>query len=245
VPLIAAQPARGRVFSVSRAVRCADVTPGDRLRLDALARYLQDAAEDDLADGALDEPYGWLLRRVALVIRGFPRYGEPVSLQTYCSAAGPRWAERTTTLTRSGEDLIQATAVWAAVGRSDGRPAPLGAGFHRVYREPAGDRRVTTRLSLPGPDGPPGPLASRPWSLRTTDFDTARHVNNAVHWAAVEDLLAGLGWLPATAELDYNRPILPGCQPRLVSRHTEDELSAWLLDGTRPTARLATARLAR
>jgi acyl-ACP thioesterase len=238
-PAFTPDPAQGRVFTVSRAVRSTDVTPAGRLRLDALARYLQDAAEDDLADAGAAESYGWLLRRVALAIRGYPGYGELVRLRTYCSAIGPRWAERTTTLTGPGGDLMQATAVWAAVGRADGRPAPLAAAFHREYGESAGDRQVSARLSLPGP---PGSLPGRPWPLRATDFDTARHVNNSVHWAAVEDVLAGLGWLPARADLDYNRPILPGQQPQLVTSHAEDQVRAWLLSGPQ---RLATAQLAR
>jgi len=32
------------------------VTPAGRLRFDALARYLQDAAEDDLSDGRCGPP---------------------------------------------------------------------------------------------------------------------------------------------------------------------------------------------
>ena len=237
--LFAPDPAHGRVFTVSRAVRSADVTPGGRLRLDALARYLQDAAEDDLADAGAAESYGWLLRRVALAIRGYPAYGDPVRLRTYCSAIGPRWAERTTTLAGPAGDLMQAIAVWAAVSQADGRPAPLAASFHRVYGPSAGHRQVSARLSLPGPPGSPD---GRPWPLRAADFDTADHVNNAVHWAAVEDALAGCDWLPAGAELDYNRPIRPGQRPQLVTSHTEDQLQAWLLTGTQ---RLATARLAR
>ena len=98
---------------------------------------------------------------------------------------------------------------------------------------------MSARLSLPGP---PGSLTGRSWPLRATDFDTARHVNNAVHWAAVEDALAGRDWVPASAELDYNRPIVAGQQPQLVTSHTGDQLLAWLLTGTR---RLATARLVR
>ena len=43
-----ARPAAGRVFSTARRVRSTEVTPAGRLRLDALARYLQEAAEDDL-----------------------------------------------------------------------------------------------------------------------------------------------------------------------------------------------------
>jgi acyl-ACP thioesterase len=238
-PVFVPDPVRGRVFAVSRDVRSADVTPGGRLRFDALARYLQEAAEDDLADAALREPCYWLVRRAAVVIRGYPAHGEPLRLRTFCSATGPRWAERTTTVTRSGTDLMQATAVWANVARADGRPAPLGAAFHRMYGSAAAGRTVSARLSHPGPAGP---QAGRAWPLRATDFDTAGHVNNAIAWAAVEDVLAGLDWLPASAELEYHRPILPGDDIQLAASHTRDQLSCWLLNGNR---QLASARLAR
>ena len=67
------RPLAGRVFTAGYLVRRSDVTPGGRLRLDALARYLQDVAEDDVADSGLAEPYDWLVRRCALTIRGWPR----------------------------------------------------------------------------------------------------------------------------------------------------------------------------
>jgi acyl-ACP thioesterase len=237
-PAFVPDPARGRVFAVSRDVRSSEVTPGGRLRFDALARYLQDAAEDDLAEAGWREPYGWLVRRVSVAISGYPAHGDPLSIRTFCSATGPRWAERTTTVTRSGTDLMQAVAVWAAVGREDGRPVPLGPEFHRLYGGATEGRTVSARLSLPGPPG----QASRAWPLRASDFDTAGHVNNAIAWAAAEDLLAGLDWLPARAELEYRRPILPGCDVRLAASHAPDQLSCWLLNGTQT---LASAQLSR
>lgn len=248
VPSFVPDPARGRLFTVSRAVRSSEVTPDGRLRLDALARYLQDAAEDDLADSGWREPCVWLVRRVSVTIGGYPAYGDPLSLRTFCSATGPRWAERTTTVTRSGTDLMQAVAVWAAVGREDGRPVPLGPEFHRLYGGAAQGRTVSARLSLPGPPLPGPPLpgapaqAGRAWPLRASDFDTAGHVNNAIAWAAAEDVLAGLGWLPACGELEYRRPILPGNDVRLAVSHAPGQLSCWLLNGTQT---LASAQLSR
>jgi acyl-ACP thioesterase len=237
-PAFVPDPAHGRVFTVSRAVRSSEVTPGGRLRLDALARYLQDAAEDDLADSGWREPCAWLVRRVSVVIGGYPAHGDPLSLRTFCSATGPRWAERTTTVSRSGTDLMQAVAVWAAVGREDGRPVPLGPAFHRLYGGAAQGRTVSARLSHPGPPG----QAGRAWPLRASDFDTAGHVNNAIAWAAAEDVLAGLDWLPARGELEYRRPILPGYDVRLTASHAPGQLSCWLLNGTQP---LASAQLSR
>src|ERR1700729_87053 len=210
-PAFRPDPPRGRVFTTTRQVRSTDVIPAGRLRLDALARYLQQAAEDDVSDAGWDGSYLWLLRRVALAIRGYPAHRERISLRTYCSATGPRWAERTTTVSGADGDLIQSTAIWVAVS-ADGRPVPLGEAFPRGYGPSAGGRQVSARLTHPGL---PGSAEGRPWPLRAVDFDTAGHVNNAVHWAAVEDELAGLDWLPGRAELEYHRPILPRARPEL------------------------------
>jgi acyl-ACP thioesterase len=237
-PAFLPQPGQGRVFSTSQLVRSTDVNPEGRLRLDALARFLQAAAEDDLADAGYSQPQEWLVRRCALAIRGYPRLGERLSVRTFCSGTGPRWAERTTTLSGSGGDLIQARAVWAAVARGDGRPVPLGAEFFRVYGPSAEGRRASVRLSHPGP---PEAATGRPWPLRAADFDTADHMNNAIHWAAVEDALADLDWLPASAELEYRHAVLAGHEPRLLTVGTADQLGVWLMDGTR---QLASARLA-
>jgi acyl-ACP thioesterase len=235
-----ARPAAGRVFSTCRVVRNTDVTPAGRLRFDALARYLQEAAEDDLIDAGWREPQVWLLRKTAVAVRGLPRRGEQVGLHTFCSATGSRWAQRTTTLTGRGGDLLQATAVWAAVGRADGRPAVLGPQFRKIYDGAAQGRTVSARLALPRP---PDQVPTAPWPLRASDFDMAGHVNNAIHWAAVEDVLAGLDWLPQEAAVEYHRPAEPGTAARLAVADTGDGVSLWLLDEARQ--RLASARLAR
>lgn len=232
-------PERGRVFTGTRTVRNSDVTPSGRLRFDALARYLQDVAEDDLVDSGWREPQDWLLRRCAITVLGYPRRGEQVRLVTFCSGTGPRWAQRTTTLTGPGGDLAQATALWVAIARATGEPAPLGPQFERRYGEAASGRRVSARLSLPAPD--PGTQV-RDWPLRASDFDTAGHVGNTVHWQAAEDVLAGLEWLPASAELEYHRPVLPGCRPGLATVTAADRAGLWLLDGP---VLLASAQLIR
>jgi acyl-ACP thioesterase len=236
------EPEHGRVHASRRIVRSTDVTPDGRLRLDALARYLQWAAEDDVADAGLREPIVWLARRTALAIGSFPRMTERLSVRTFCSATGPSWAERTTTLTGADGSLIQARTVWAAISEADGRPARLTQDFHRIYGPSAAGRTVSARLLLPRPpDGATGTV----WQLRAADFGTADHVNNTVHWAAIEDLLADTGWQPAAAALEYHRPIMSGYQPRLVSAPDAAGLSAWLVAGRqlREGALLAAARL--
>lgn len=249
-PVFTADPADGRVFRTARVVRSVDVTPAGRLRFDALARYLQQAAEDDLADAAWAEPYTWLARRTSVVVRDYPAHRDRVQLRTFCSATGPRWAERTTTVAGPAGDLVQATAVWVAIDAADGHLVPLGDVFDRVYGPSTGGRRVSARLTHPGPpdaaarDAAAGEtaaggaaaggaaardaVAGRAWPLRASDFDTAGHVNNSIHWAAVEDVLAGLDWLPSRAELEYHRPVLPGHDPRLLTERRDGQLLIWL-----------------
>jgi acyl-ACP thioesterase len=236
-PAFRADPPQGRVFTTTRQVCSTDVVPAGRLRLDALARYLQQAAEDDVSDAGWDGSYLWLVRRVALAIRGYPAHRERISLRTFCSATGPRWAERTTTVSGADGGLIQSTAIWVAVSAEDGGPVPLGESFQRVYGPSTEGRQVSARLSHPGP---PPAGAGRPRARRAADFDTAGHVNNSIHWAAVEDELAGLDWLPGQAELEYHRPILPGAEPELVTSQEPGELRAWLRQGPQ---RLASAWL--
>jgi acyl-ACP thioesterase len=77
-------PETGRVFTAGYPIRRTDVTPGGRLRFDALARYLQDAAEDDVAESGLREPYDWLVRKAVLTVRGYPRRGQRLLLATFC-----------------------------------------------------------------------------------------------------------------------------------------------------------------
>jgi acyl-ACP thioesterase len=242
------EPARGRVYATRRIVRSTDVTPSGRLRLDALARYLQTAAEDDVADAGLAEPVVWLVRRCELRIAALPVMGERVAVRTFCSGTGPRWAERTTTLaTPGGRPLAQATAVWAAVSQADGRPVQLTPHFSAIYGPSAAGRAASVRLSHRRPaeitgngvaDGTP----PRDWPLRVADFDTAGHVNNAVHWEVVEDELAAIGWLPSVAEVEYQRAILPGCLPRLVTERQPGQSTIWLMAGDRV---LASARLSK
>ena len=230
-------PAVGRVFTAGYPIRRTDVTPDGRLRLDALARYLQDVAEDDVADSGLAEPYGWLVRRCALTIRGGPRIGQRLRLATFCSATGPRWAERTTTVTAGGAGLIQARMVWVAVDPVTGDSCQVGPDFQRLYGPSARGHQASVRLSHPRP----GPSATgRDWPVRASDFDTAAHVSNTVHWQAAEEVLAGLDWLPARAEMEYHHPILPSARLRLVSQLSAARADLWLLNDQ---ARLASAQL--
>lgn len=223
-------PRQGRRFVARRPVRLGDVNGANRLRLDAVARYLQDVASDDVDDIADPMVDGaWVLRRTALLLGDLPRYRDDVELMTFCSGTGSRWAERRTALSSGGTSVAEAVAIWVYVDRS-GRPAQLGEWFQERYGEAAAGRKVSGRLFLPAP---PAGAHTRPWPVRASDFDLLRHVNNAAHWYAVEDEMARVvpGRMPVSAELEHRAAIEPDDRVELRSSVDGDTLTVWLTAG--------------
>jgi acyl-ACP thioesterase len=229
-------PARGRVFRVSRRVHLGDVDAGGLVRLEAIARFLQDVATDDADDAELSERRGvWVLRSTDLEIVRMPEYHETVELATFCSGTGPRWAERRTQLIGDRGASVEAAALWVFVDREQGRPLALDDDFHERYGESAGGRRVRGRLVHAAP---PDDSVWRPWPLRESDFDVLDHVNNARSLEAVEDELARRlgGRVPVRARIEYRGTLERGdavvMASAVSSSSDEADLAIWLaVDG--------------
>lgn len=224
-------PKTGRTFRVAYTVRLSDTDASGRLRFDAIARYLQDAAIDDVQETGWGAPeHLWVLRSVRIdVLRPFLADGE-VRIVTWGSsfsalAAGRRWS-----LSGDAGGSIEVDSVWIHLGR-DARPERIGEGFDG-YSEAAQGRVASTKLTLAPPpiDG-----NRRTWPLRVTDVDRMGHVNNAAYWAAVEQRLAEVGLdqrAPLRARLDYRHPIDLGERVELAEDAEEGTYHvAFLADG--------------
>jgi acyl-ACP thioesterase len=226
-------PSRGRVFRSHRRVHLGDVDASARLRLEAIARYLQDVATDDADDARLSERAGvWVVRSTDVEIVHRPWYHEALELSTFCSGTGPRWAERRTTLVGDRGARVETVALWVFVDRERGRPLVLDDDFHRIYAEAAGARRVRGRLVH---GAPPGDANVRPWSLRASDFDVLDHVNNARSLEAIEDELETYlpGRVPVRARVEYRGTVERGDTVELASvvragDRDGPELATWL-----------------
>jgi acyl-ACP thioesterase len=224
-----------RRFTAERKVRLGDVDRWGRLRLDALARYLQDVANDDAVDAGEQPSQPWVVRRVALSFEGSPRLHETVSLTTWCSGVGARWAERTTVVEADGA-RVESVTLWVYVDPRTLVPARLPERFFEVWGV-EGLPKVRGRLTHddPPPDGGGSRVRWRPWPLRRTDLDILAHVNNAAYWEPVEEAFGGVDgrrWAGLkSAEMEYRVPITPE-QP--VSMGAAEDGRLWLCgaDGT-------------
>jgi acyl-ACP thioesterase len=179
--------------------------PAGRVRLDAVARFLQDAAIDDVEETGWGIPdHLWVIRKIRIDVVAPLLRDRAVEIATWCSgvaaiAAGRRWSVQ-----GDAGGRLEIDSVWIHLG-PDQRPARIGE--FGPYGVAAGGRQVSSRLELPDP---PAGAARAAWALRSTDLDANGHVNNAVYWQAVEDWSAREGIDPASphrAELDYRDPI--------------------------------------
>jgi acyl-ACP thioesterase len=223
-------PSQGRTFVESRRLRLTDMDPRGRLRLDAVARFLQEIAIDDVDETGWGAPdHLWFVRRMRIdVIEPFLA-DRAVELVTWCSglatvAAGRRWS-----LTGDRGSRIEVDSVWIHLD-ADQRPARIT--HFDAYAQAAGGRRVSARPQLADPPTL-GPRS--PWPLRASDVDLHGHVNNTVYWEAIEHMLFGAGpdpGRPLRARLDFREPLDLGDPLELAVTGNKHELDVgFVVDG--------------
>jgi acyl-ACP thioesterase len=225
---IVARPATGREFAGRRRVRLGDCSPGGRLRLDATARYLQDLSDDDTRDAGFAQ-MTWVVRRTVIDVDRFPVYLEPLDMVTWCSGLGPRWAERRVDIRTEAGGAVRAATLWVHLDAATLRPTPMTEEFDPVFAASTLGRSVSSRLSL---DGPPADAALVPWPMRFVDFDVMEHLNNAVAFVVVEEVLASRRDLraPLRVEVEYRAPVDRDVQLRLGRADHTDGCDGWLVD---------------
>lgn len=216
-------PERGRTFTLEVPVRLSDTGPDGHLRLDGIARYLQDVATDDWDDTAIVSDDTWVVRRTAL--RGvpsgrWPMLKDTVTLTTWCGGAGAAWAERRTDLYVNNELSVQSVALWVPIDPG-GHPVRVRRSFFDVYGEATAGRKVSGRVHV---TTPPPDAQWKAWPLRRSDLDVVGHVNNAAIWQAVTEVVPG----PVTSiEVIHHGPVEGGNDVSLALAGN----SLWLVVG--------------
>ena len=98
----------GRRYSEDYLIRLGDADENGLLRLDGVARLLQDVATDDWTDTGIATEDTWVVRRTQIrLVEGatWPRYLDRVTLTTWCGGWGAAWAERRTNVDIAGDRL--------------------------------------------------------------------------------------------------------------------------------------------
>jgi acyl-ACP thioesterase len=217
-----------RAYSGSALATISDCAPSGRVRLDALARWLQDIAYADVVDVGLADVAVWVIRRTRIRVNRWPRFGERFELTTFCTGLGRMWAERRTDVHRAvadGSPDAEGVSLWVHLHPERRLPFPLTEEEVTAYSGPVAQRRVTARLRHPAPP-PAGHRAGTPWSFRATECDIADHVNNAAYWQPLEEelLLRGAEPGPVDIELEYRAPAQPGAM-----RWVADQAVRWIV----------------
>ena len=213
----------GRVFTTRRRISLSDTDPTGRLRLDAVARYLQDVASEDWLDAGFDhDSHVWVVRRTQLTLHEPFRPEDRIALETWCSGIAGSAASRRYSIRGEAGGRVEAESIWIHLDH-DLRPKRLGDEFLAIYGGSAAGNRAQTRFRLPPPDD----VERAPWSFRATDVDRLGHVNNAAYWVAVEDRWAARLRGPVGAALEYRQPIDLGEPVALL----EGREMLWLMVG--------------
>ena len=213
-------PEHGRRYSVASRVRLSDVTPQGLLRLDGVARTLQDAATDDWSDCGIVTEHVWVARRTLFRRVGdyWPRYEDDMVATTWCSGTGAAWAERRTNVEVNGALVFEGASLWVPIDHK-GFPQRIPAQFHEIFGEALGGRTVSGRVAS---STPPADATLSPYVVRYADLDINGHVNNAAVWQAFAHVIA----VPTSyAEVVHRGPVEIDHEVTLAS----SGLEAWLL----------------
>ena len=240
---LAPQPPSGEGFETGWPVRAGDVDTANRLRYDSVARYLQDIGSDNLdASGLGDTDPFWIVRRTVIDVVRPSVWPERVTLRRWCSGLSTRWSNMRVDITGDKGALIRTEGFWISVSITSGMPTRISDEGLALLSRTTDEHRLRWKQWMR--DAAPEPSAEdRTFVLRATDLDAFDHVNNAVYWQAVEDVLAAspdvatITGGPHRAVIEYLGPIVAGDAITLRHRRHRDgdadALTVWfLVDGT-------------
>lgn len=200
----------GLGFASAWPVRAGDVDPYNRVRLDGVARYLQDIAWEDLHSSIFHrtDP-SWIVRRTVMDVIRPVYWPDRVELRRWCSAMSTRWTNMRVKITSENGGLIETEGFWININESTNMPTRISdEGLAQLARS-TDEHRLRWRPWLTD-QTPPESDTDLPFSLRATDIDQYNHVNNAMYWQAVEQYLVDYPKLvagPHRAVIEYIAPV--------------------------------------
>ncbi|HCS58871.1 MAG TPA: acyl-ACP thioesterase [Gordonia polyisoprenivorans] len=234
-----------RYFEAGYRVRTGDVDQQMRVRLDAVARYLQDVANDNIeaTDFGDTDPF-WIVRRTIIDVIVPFSWPASITAQRWCGALSTRWTNMRVRLTADHETnrfnpdprpagLIETEAFWINVNDL-GMPSRLSDNAFEMLSSMTDEHRLRWKSMNPetAPAAEMLDVPDRPHVLRSTDFDPFKHLNNAAYLEAIEDELGEHPDLidgPHRVVIEYLRPIVPGTPITLRRVREPNQLLVWMM----------------
>jgi acyl-ACP thioesterase len=149
------------VFERQWPLRVADIDRYGRLRLDATARHIQDAGQDQLREWGFEATHPlWGVRRAMIDVIKPIEFPDTLRLRRWCSGTSTRWCEKRVRIDGRRGGLIESEAFWININPDNFMPSRIGDDFLDGLR-------------------------------RTSDVDRLRWKaylkNNSVYWSGVEE----------------------------------------------------------
>lgn len=217
-PLVAL-PDSGYVYQTGWQLATADIDEHMRLRLDGVARYIQDVGAEHLADADLADvhPHWVVLRTVIDVIEPI-ELPSVITFRRWCAALSTRWCNMRVQLQGSDGGRIETEGFWLCVNKDTLTPSRLSDECIQRFGSTTDNHRLKWRpwLTESIHDG-----TETLFPLRRTDIDPFEHVNNTIYWHGVHEILCQFPDLKNgsfRAVLEYRSPIKFG---ESVSIHSD------------------------
>ncbi|WP_245850244.1 acyl-[acyl-carrier-protein] thioesterase [Mycobacterium angelicum] len=204
-------PDSGYVYQTGWRLGTFDIDEHMRLRLDGVARYIQEAGAEHLADAGLAEvhPHWIVLRTVIDVIEPIELPSD-ITFRRWCAALSTRWCSMRVQLEGSAGGRIETEGFWLCVNKDTLTPSRLTDGCIARFGTTTDNHRLKWRPWL---TEPMESCTETPFPLRRTDIDPFEHVNNTIYWHGIQEILSqvpDLGKGPYRAVLEYRSPIKLG-----------------------------------
>ena len=204
-------PATGYVYQTSWPVATGDVDDQLRLRLDWVARYIQEAGAENLVDAGEAEAHPhWIVNRTVVDVHEAIEWPTEVTLRRWCSALSSRWCTMRVDLVGAEGGRIETEGFWIAINEKTLTPLRVSDSLIEKFATTTTEHRLKWGKWLADPDDVDASIA---FPLRRTDVDVFQHVTNTAYWHAIHEVMAmepDVCVPPYRAVVEYRRPIQYG-----------------------------------
>ncbi|PTY05118.1 hypothetical protein DB347_16710 [Opitutaceae bacterium EW11] len=203
-------------FILNTAVDYADVDRDEYLLLSGVFKHLQEVAivhanQYDTGTRVMgSRGESWVLNRIDVAIRRYPRYEDALRIETWSSGVNGFRGYREFRVFSRDELIVSGSSLWLYVNLATKTlvrvPDEVATGFPTLT-EPV-HQSALERMSAPAPEKPVHLL---PVTLRYADVDANGHVNNTAYFEYLQTALARsqLPARPSSVQVKFAKEIPP------------------------------------